>query len=164
MYDSTMNKTADTIKIEMPNDILLGCVRDTIRAGHTATIGVKGYSMRPFLEHCRDKVLLSAPHQVRLGDAVLAEITPGHYVLHRVIAMNGEELVLMGDGNVRGCERCRLKDVAGVVSAYIYPHRRVSADHPTLCRAVRLWRRLLPVRRYLLLVYRALVKCHVIPR
>ncbi|MDE5787207.1 MAG: S24/S26 family peptidase [Bacteroidaceae bacterium] len=142
---------------EIPNHILLGMVRDMIREGHTATIPVKGYSMRPFLEHLRDRVVLDAPHVLEVGDAVLAEIAPGHYVLHRIIRIEGDRLTLMGDGNVKGTERCRRQDVAGVVTHYLRPTRTLSASDAGLKRCIRLWRSLLPVRRYLLFAYRAMV-------
>lgn len=144
-------------RMELPNSILLSAVRDAIREGHTATILVKGWSMRPFLEHLRDKVLLDSPADIRVGDAVLAEITPGHFVLHRIIAICGDEVTLMGDGNLRGTESCKRTDVCGVVRTYIRPGRSISADDPALVRRIRLWRRLLPVRRLLLLLYKSTV-------
>ena len=142
---------------EIPNRILLGLARDMIREGHTATISVKGYSMRPFLEHQRDRVTLDAPLDLKVGDAVLAEISPDHYVLHRIINIDGESIILMGDGNIRGTERCLRKNVAGVVTHYLRPSRTLMADDPKLQRRIRLWRRLLPVRRYLLFIYKAIV-------
>jgi len=142
---------------EMPNRILLGMARDMIREGHTATIAVKGYSMRPFLEHERDRVILDAPKDLKVGDVVLAEIRPDHYVLHRIIAIDGEQVTLMGDGNIRGTESCRLGDVAGIVTHYLRPGRTLLADDPGMQRRARLWRRLLPIRRYLLFVYKALI-------
>lgn len=151
----------------MPNDILLGLARQMIREGgtdqyghpiahHTATILAKGYSMRPFLEHERDKVQLAFPTQpLQVGDAVLAEISPGRYVLHRIIQVQDQHLTLMGDGNLRGTETCRLSDVAGIVTHYIRPRRTIPASSPSLRRRIRLWRRLLPIRRYLLFIYKA---------
>lgn len=144
-------------KKEIPNDILLGAVRDAIREGYSATILVKGWSMRPFLEHQRDKVLLVAPEELKTGDAVLAETTPGHFVLHRIIEIDGDDITLMGDGNLTGTEHCKKSDVCGVVSEYIRPARTISADDPELVRDIRRWRRLLPYRKYLLMIYRALV-------
>jgi hypothetical protein len=88
---------------------------------------------------------------------VLAQIVPGHYVLHRIIERRGDHLVLQGDGNVRGTEHCMMEDVCGVVTHYIRPRRTIPADDPRLVRRIRLWRRLRPVRRYLLFVYKALV-------
>lgn len=145
------------VRREIPNHILLGLARDMIREGHTATIAVKGYSMRPFLEHCRDRVVLAQPSRLQVGDAVLAEIAPGHYVLHRIIRLQGDEVELMGDGNVRGTEHCRRSDVAGIVTQYLRPRRTLQAADPAMQRRIRLWRRLLPVRRYLLFIYKALI-------
>lgn len=149
--------TSTAPRHEMPNNVLLGMARDDIRRGHTATIPVKGYSMRPFLEHLRDKVLLVRPDHLHVCDAVLAEIAPGKYVLHRIIAIDGTRLTLMGDGNVRGTEQCDRSDVAGLVSQYIRPRRTLLASDPALRRRIRLWRRLLPLRRYLLFIYKALI-------
>lgn len=149
--------TSNHQRREIPNDILLGMVRDEIRNGHTATILVKGYSMRPFLENQRDRVKLASPHTLAIGDAVLAEIERGHYVLHRIIDIQGDTITLMGDGNIRGTESCQRADVAGIVTEYIRPHRTLQATNPTLVRRIRLWRRLLPIRRWLLAIYRACI-------
>lgn len=144
-------------RMEIPNDVLLGLARKMIQEGHTVTINVKGYSMRPFLENLRDKVLLEAITEPHVGDAVLAEICPGKYVLHRIIALEGDCVTLMGDGNVRGTEQCTRADLVGVVVQYIRPERTLLASDPVLKRRIRLWQRLLPVRRYLLFLYKALL-------
>ena len=94
-----------------------------------------------------------------MGDAVLAEIAPGHFVLHRIIDIqDGHALTLMGDGNVRGTESCTVDDVCGVVVEYLRPNGHVLyASDPSLQRRIRLWRRLLPVRRILLFVYKSTI-------
>lgn len=150
--------------MQMPNHILLGAVRDAIREGHNATIAVKGWSMRPFLEHQRDKVILDSPDGAQLYDAVLAEIAPGTFVLHRIIAIkphpsNAEldEITLMGDGNVKGTESCRRKDICGIVTHYIRPNRTIPADSPGLKKNIIRWNKLLPIRRYLLIIYKAII-------
>ena len=89
-------------RMEVPNAVLLGQVKEAIREGHTATINVKGYSMRPFLEHCRDKVRLASFTDLKVGDAVLAEFSPDKYVLHRIIEIDGDVVVMMG-GYSRDC-------------------------------------------------------------
>lgn len=146
---------ADTQRHELPNDVLLKLVSDEIAGGHTAVIWVKGYSMRPFIEFGRDRVKLARPIDVAVGDAVLAQIHPGHYVLHRIIERQGDSLTLQGDGNVRGVEHCDVRDVCGVVVEYIRPRRTIPADDPGLRRRIRLWRTLRPVRRFLLAFYKA---------
>lgn len=142
---------------ELPNDAWLGEVSQMLREGKPYAIYVKGYSMRPFIEHMRDRVFLEKRDTYNVGDAVLAQIVPGHYVLHRIIEKRGDHLTLQGDGNVHGTERCLEEDVSGVVTQYIRPQRTIPADDPRLVRRIRLWRKLRPIRRFLLFIYKAIV-------
>ncbi len=147
-----------TPRIELPNEKLLPLVRQFVAKGEKVIISVKGFSMRPFLEHLRDRVKLAPWTTLAVGDAVLAEIAPGHFVLHRIIAIDGERFTLMGDGNVRGTETCTTADVCGVVIEYLRPNGHViPADDPQLKRNIKLWRRLLPFRRLLLLIYKSTI-------
>ena len=142
---------------ELPNDAWLGEVSQMLSEGKPYPIYVKGYSMRPFIEHTRDRVFLEKRDGYNVGDAVLAQIEPGHYVLHRIIGKEGDSLTLQGDGNVKGVEHCKEQDVSGVVTQYIRPNRIIPADDPKLIRRIRLWRKLRPIRRYLLFIYNAIV-------
>ncbi len=146
--------TSSEVRHELPNDAFLGLVSEKLAEGHTAVIWVKGYSMRPFIEFGRDKVKLATAAAYQVGDAVLAEIAKGHYVLHRIIKVDGNKLTLQGDGNVRGVEHCTMADVRGVVTEYIRPNRTLSADDACLKRKIRIWRTLFPIRRYLLAIYK----------
>ena len=133
-------------------------MREYIQRGETVIIFVKGYSMRPFLEHLRDRVKLAPWQELHVGDAILAEIAPGHFVLHRIINIDGNNITLMGDGNIRGTEHCTMDNVCGVVTEYLRPAGHVLlASDPSLHRRIRLWRRLLPIRRYLLFLYKATI-------
>ena len=145
------------VRHELPNDVFLGLVSEKLAEGHTAVIWVKGYSMRPFIEFGRDKVKLATAATYQVGDAVLAEIAKGHYVLHRIIKTEGDKITLQGDGNVRGVEHCTTADIRGVVTEYIRPNRILSADDEGLQRRIRIWRRLRSIRRYLLFIYKALI-------
>lgn len=145
------------VRHELPNDVFLGLVSEKLAEGHTTVIWVKGYSMRPFIEFGRDKVKLATAATYQVGDAVLAEIAKGHYVLHRIIKTEGDKITLQGDGNVRGVEHCTMADIRGVVTEYIRPNRTLSADDEGLKKKIRLWRRLRPIRRYLLFIYKALI-------
>ena len=144
--------------LELPNEKLLPVVRQVIAEGHTAIISVKGFSMRPFLEHLRDKVKLAPVRELHIADVVLAEISPGLFVLHRIIAMDGDRITLMGDGNIQGTEHCLRSDVCGIVTEYIRPGGHILlASDPKLQRRIRLWRLCLPVRRVLLFFYKLTV-------
>ena len=128
---------------------------------HTAGFGTRhdsrGTHCHHLRQHERDRVILAPPTELNIGDAVLAEIAPGHYVLHRIIQLEGDQVTLMGDGNVQGTESCRRQDVAGIVTHYLRPKRTLLASDPQLQRRIRLWRRLLPIRRYLLFINKAII-------
>lgn len=79
-----------------------------LNEGHTVTLRLRGYSMRPFLENDRDKALLVKPSSIKVGDPVLAEINPLHFVLHRIDSIEGDNVTLRGDGNL-GVEHCKKK-------------------------------------------------------
>ena len=155
-YRKRNGVVSDQARKELPNDAWLGEVSQMLREGKPYAIFVKGYSMRPFIEHTRDRVFLEKRDNYEVGDAVLAQIAPGHYVLHRIIEKNGDNLTLQGDGNVKGVEQCLLQDVSGVVTRYIRPNRTISSDDPKLIRRIKLWRKLRPIRKYLLFIYNAI--------
>ena len=113
--------------------------------------------MRPFIEYGRDRVKLAFPKDLNVGDAVLAQDSPGHYVLHRIMEISGDNITLQGDGNLRGFEHCLRKDVCGVVTEYIRPNRMILASDETLKRRIQIWRKLRPIRRYLLIIYKACI-------
>ncbi len=155
-YQKRNGTTSSQPRHELPNEEWLGEVSQMLREGKPYAIYVKGYSMRPFIEHTRDRVFLEKRDSYNVGDAVLAQIAPGHYVLHRIIEKKGEDLILQGDGNLKGVELCKEQDVSGVVTQYIRPRRIIPADDPKLIRRIKLWRKLRPVRRYLLFIYNAI--------
>lgn len=137
-------------KRTIPNEILLGEVAAVLREGREAIIMPTGNSMLPFIHSGRDRVVLSARPEVAVGDIVLVRIGE-HYILHRIIAVSGDALTLMGDGNLVGTEHCTVADVLGTVTEIIRP----SGRH-ILPGKGRLWCALKPVRRYLLAIYRRL--------
>ena len=155
-YQKLNGTVSNQPRHELPNDAWLGEVSKMLSEGKPYAIYVKGFSMRPFIEHTRDRVFLEKRDNYDVGDAVLAQIAPGHYVLHRIIEKHGNDLTLQGDGNLRGVEFCKEQDVSGVVTQYIRPNRTIPADDPKLVRRIKLWRKLRPIRRYLLLIYNAI--------
>ena len=102
-------------KVILPNDLLLGEVSEMLSEGRTVIIPTKGRSMLPFIRGDRDSGKLRRKDDVSVGDVVLARLPGERYVLHRVIRIDGEDVTLMGDGNIVGTESCRKEDVSGTV-------------------------------------------------
>lgn len=151
-----MSKTIlTTSEIQFANAEFLPEVVKMLNEGHTVTLRLRGYSMRPFLENDRDKALLVKPSIIKVGDPVLAEIVPRHFVLHRIDRIEGDNITLRGDGNL-GVEYCKKENIVGAVIGF-YRKGRTKIDL-TDGRKWKLysflWTRLLPIRRYLLGIYR----------
>ncbi|MCR4860771.1 MAG: S24 family peptidase [Bacteroidales bacterium] len=138
-------------RLVLSNDILLGEVDALLQEGREAIIRPRGNSMLPFIRGDRDCVVLKKKEGIAVGDIILVR-TDGKFILHRVFSIDGDALTLMGDGNIRGKEHCTRADVIGTVTEIIRPNGR--SRQPGRGRA---WRALLPVRRYILAIYRRLI-------
>ena len=133
-------------KITVANEILLEDAASLMAEGRDVSITPLGTSMLPFIKGGKDTVTMRKLDSVEPGDIVLVRL-PGRYVMHRVIKIDGDRLTLMGDGNVRGTETCRLDDVLGTV---------VKINDKKAGKG-KLWRMLKPFRRYILAIYRRLI-------
>ena len=147
------------MNMTFPNEVLLPEVADLLAHGSEVEIRTKGSSMLPLIVGDRDSVRLKAMPVYAEGDAVLAEIARGRFVLHRIVRIDGDCVTLKGDGNLVGTESCRLADIKGKAVAVVKPNGRVRdlAGPKALARARR-WNAL-PYffRRYYLAIYRRLI-------
>lgn len=136
---------------EFKNEEFLPVVVELLQHKKTVTIPLKGISMRPFLENNRDAAVLTLPGEVKEWDPVLAEIEPGHFVLHRIRKIDGDNVTLMGDGNLR-CEYCKLADIrASVLGFYRKGRTKLDRTDGWKWRTYSwIWMHLLPLRRYFL--------------
>ena len=148
------NNNSSINVIQLDNAAFLPHVAALINEGHTITLPLRGRSMRPFLEDGRDKALLAAPTDIAMGDAVLAEIRPGHYVLHRIIGINGEHITLRGDGNLTN-EYCDKKDIrAKAIGFYRKGRTKLDSVSGFKWRSYSVvWTWLMPIRSYLLFAF-----------
>lgn len=135
----------------LPNDILLGEVAAVLSEGREVVISPTGNSMLPFIRDGRDRVVLRKQDDLAVGDIVLM-YTGGRYILHRVIEIDGEQVTLMGDGNLKSVEHGTRAEVIGTVTEILRPGGR--SVRPGTGR---FWRVLKPVRRYILAIYRRLI-------
>ena len=137
------------------NSKLIPAILKLIDEGHTVTLPLKGFSMRPFLEDGRDKVLLTKVGELRVGDPVLALVDNERYVLHRIVKIEGDNMTLLGDGNLHP-EHCKTSDAKASIIGF-YRKGRTTLD-PIAGRKWKtysaIWTQLRPCRRWLLAFYR----------
>ncbi len=140
---------------QVSDDQIIGDAVRLVQEGMAVTMLVKGRSMLPFILGGQESAVLTQPGEIKTGDVVLARIDDRRYVLHRVMDVSADRVVLMGDGNIRGQEVCRPEDMLARADEIVGAdgkHRRL--DTPRQKRRARIWRRLLPVRRWLLAIYK----------
>lgn len=148
---SISRKTART-------ELLMNEALMLIEEGKRVIVRVKGSSMLPFLRGDKDSVELEKASEIKCGDIVLAYVEECRFVLHRIIRIDGERVVLMGDGNLKGCEYCRIEDIKAKAVNIIKPakggYKKISCTDRTHMKKADLWKKLLPVRRYILAIYK----------
>ncbi len=155
--------------MKIANDILIPEIERLLKDGKEVRFTPSGVSMRPFIEGDRDSVILtSLSRNPRIGDILLVRLESNSqisnlqspisnvqcpmsptFVLHRLVRIEGDTLVLQGDGNLCGEERCGVSDIIGIVKRIESP----SGRRKPLTRG-RLWYWLYPVRKWLLKIYR----------
>lgn len=133
----------------LSNEVFLEEVGSLLNEGREVSFTPLGSSMLPFIRGGRDSVRLQKKDSKEVGDIVLVRLQ-GRYVLHRIIALEGEKVTLMGDGNIIGTESCLRSDVMGTVVAIQKGKREVIPGKG------RFWRAIKPLRRYILAIYRRL--------
>ena len=130
-----------------------------VRDGFSVTLPVQGRSMLPFILGGRESVILAPPNGLRRGLVALAWVEDRRYVLHRIERIEGNKVTLMGDGNLVGREYCTVGDVRAIATYVVdEAHRRHDLYSPWRKAASAAWWWLLPVRRYILAIYRLLNK------
>lgn len=123
----------------------------------SVTFVVRGFSMRPFLENGRDKVILTPPREPKVGDVVLAEVREQIYALHRVIKIENGTYTMRGDGNpLRMTEQFTYDKIIGIADGFIRKGKEVSTGSRKWRFYSAMWNALKPLRRILLAIYRRL--------
>lgn len=153
---------------QYPNEIYIPMICEYLSETKTVELNLKGNSMRPFLESDRDQGFLLKANGVKKGDVVLAEIEPKHFVLHRIdsISVNDvkfkgicflpeADVTLRGDGNPKGTESCKLKNVKAVCVKVNRNGKIFDLKSSKIWKAYSWWwTHTLALRRYQLALYR----------
>ena len=120
---------------------------ESLKEGKIVPLVPQGISMLPFIKGGEDQVFLLKKSKVEVGDIVLVEYH-GKHILHRVYAIDGERITLMGDGNLEGTEQVAMDEILGTVVEIVHSGRRRNPKKAWL------WRKLLPFRKELLKLHR----------
>ena len=158
-----MTQTAGIHKTQLPNAIVFREVEAWLADNHPVTLKAVGNSMWPFITGGRDEVVIqpySAKQSLECGQIVLARLSEGCYVLHRILRIDSDQITLLGDGHWRQREYCSSASIIGRVSIIRRNGHSINCFHPAERFRTRLWMNLLPIRRYLLFLGRRILQPH----
>ena len=90
------------MELKIPNTEALRLIEESIAEGKEVLLRVKGNSMSPLLLDNIDVVTLTPfhPDNLKTGDVILFRYQEG-FVLHRIISIDGSEIVAKGDVSAR---------------------------------------------------------------
>lgn len=156
-----------TEKLVIDNDTLFENVIHLMREGREVIIPVKGYSMNPLIRQDKDLVILEGVEngtpsssgmikRVRPYDIVLFRYN-NKFILHRILSIDGNNVIIQGDGNIQGVEKCKLENIYGrATKILINGKKELDPYSKRSIRLFKIWKFLSPIRRYILGVYRRL--------
>jgi hypothetical protein len=118
-------------------------VRDILLEGNNVTVAVNGQSMLPFFRSGSTITIRPIREDDFKKYSVVFADAGNHFVIHRVISIDGEMVTLLGDGNIYGTETMPKSKVYGAVDC--------SKLHIFLAK---IWLLMRPIRRFPLAIFR----------
>lgn len=131
-------------------------VKECISEGKSVTFKVTGRSMRPFIEHLKDSVIVSKAENIKVGDVILAYVPLAKQpMLHRVISIDGDNIIMRGDGNFN-TEKTTIQCVIAKAIAYVrHNDKKILRLNSFRWKLYSyFWMHTFFIRRYLLAIYR----------
>lgn len=144
--------------MQLSGEFIISEALRLVGEGRDVIFPVKGTSMLPFIIGGKESAVFSPVKKIKKGRVVLAYTSGGNYVVHRIIKIDNQNITLMGDGNLKGCEFCKISDVKAEVN-YVVGNNGKKRCLNSFWRvaAAFIWRILRPIRRYLLAAYRKFI-------
>ena len=135
-------------------DITKRNLESIIDSGETFILSVTGRSMLPLLGRGDSKIILRrvSKDEDIYGRIAMFRASNGYIVIHRVIRIEGDDVILKGDGNIVQEERCPRSEIIAVVEQVLYSNGEIAECNSWQWRLnERLWLGMpLFVRRYAL--------------
>ncbi len=151
-----MNKPNSHTVTVLDIETMMPVIEASLAAGQEVVLPITGNSMRPFLRHRKDQVVLAAaqPTSLQWGDVPLYRRENGQYVLHRIVGreetLSGPVFTMLGDAQTYLEPGIRAEQIIAVATAFVERGRQVACHEAGYRRRTRRWHRLLPWRRALM--------------
>ena len=142
-------------------DALFDNIEQMLSEGKSVELRCFGNSMHPYLRGDGSEIIVASPfspEEVIPGTIVLFRYLD-KYICHRIISRTEEKLLIQGDGTVNKQEEVSITDVIGIIRTVIRSNKEpISTQTKAAQRYWKCWLRLSPLRKYLLRVYRLIIR------
>ena len=128
------------------NKASFSLVRDILLEGKSVRVQVQGQSMLPFFRSGSTVTIKPIEKKDFKKLAVVFADAGNHFVIHRIISIDCNQVTLLGDGNIVGTETMLEEKVYGIVHC-----------SPLHLFFARIWLWMRPLRRYPLAVFRRIL-------
>lgn len=106
-------------KTAVPIEVLMPLMLEHLASGQSVAFSPQGESMLPMLRSGKDSVILSpAPERLKKYDVALYQRENGRYILHRVVKVEGDAYVMIGDHQLRFEGSVSHSQILAVVTAF----------------------------------------------
>lgn len=142
-----MDSSSERLIVE---EELMPLVRERLAAGQTIRyLPFRGVSMLPVLRQGKDSVEISPlPEKLKKYDLPVYQYPSGKYVMHRVVKVEEDHYLCLGD-NTYSYEHITPDMLIAVVSAIKRGDKRISVDAPAYRFYSRVWVAIFPLRKFL---------------
>lgn len=129
----------------------LNSMQELIENGETVPVPVSGFSMRPFLRHNRDTVLVEKIHSpLKKGDIVLYKRRNGQFILHRILKTYSDKTCdLIGDAQAVIEKHIELSQIIGIVTKINRNGKWITPNSPSWVFYSKIWIHTLPLRKFI---------------
>lgn len=145
-------------KLTVTNDFLAEAA-EILKQGQTVKLLVGGESMYPFIRGGTDLVeVVPCPPEGELPLWCCPFYQwQGGYMIHRYIGKEGDDCLMLGDGNVARIERVKRKDIIGLLQTIYHLDGTVQdCRDPRWVKKAEWWYRMRKLRRWLLPIFKIL--------
>lgn len=135
---------------------------EAVEYGECFNIRVDGHSMLPLLGYGKDTIIVrrTRTDEPIVGRIAMYRLGPRHYITHRVVSVEGDTVLLLGDGRITFDEPIKRDMIVGVVEGVIRQNgRKVSCTSRLWRLRERMWlMQPMIVRRYTLAILHRWIK------
>lgn len=130
-------------------------ILEILDLGKKVCVQINGISMTPLIYPNRDSVILKKiTSELNVNDVVLVKDINGRFYLHRIFSIENELYTLNGDGEKVFQNNVKRENIVAIADSFIRKGRRITIFDKNYIRYVNVWRKLFPIRRFLLLFLR----------